>query len=60
VTHEVAIDTAGGAAAFSDGPDDQRLTALHVAGGKVYPTIEIDFRHDDYESLTDSLVTAMI
>ena len=26
----------------------------------VYPTIEIDFVHDDHESLTDSAVTAMV
>ena len=32
--HEEQIDAAGGGAAFGDGPDDQRLAALHVASGE--------------------------
>ena len=32
--HQKRVDAAGGAAAFGDRPDDQRLAALHVAGGE--------------------------
>ena len=32
--HQVFVDGAGGAAAFVDGPDDQRLAAAAVAGGE--------------------------
>src|SRR3972149_3415566 len=32
--HEIEIDAAGGAPALGDGPDDQRLAALHVTGGE--------------------------
>ena len=34
LAHQEQIDAAGGAAAFGNRPDDQRLAALHVAGGE--------------------------